>query len=224
MKKEQLRLACRIALERRHGLATLTKSQGVIPGARLGYVEHGLQKEAAVRTSSDGEVGLLRNAEGAWRTLDKVDLVLVGAPDPDQKRVKIFAFDPKVLADEFDRAVEFLEDGNEDARRFKTPIFLPLIGPRKGLAQRKGLSALRLWEDEVKKVDLPTTPHPANTSQALDMLRAGLARGLGVHPNRIELEFTFRIKDARKEAFDEEQSGQVTPRNSAAKSLDKDSA
>ena len=196
MKKEHLRQAARFVAERRFARVSLARSRGVIPGARLSFEEAGIDKLAAVKTASDGEVGLLRDAEGNWRPLAKVQLVLVATPSlEDPKQIVVLGFDPNDLEAEFNRAAKISEKGNRHKSRFKTPIFLPLYGSGVG-SRRKALSSHCLWEEQVNTADLPTSPNPASSAQALEVLKAGIAQGLGIHPNRIDLTFSFSVKGA----------------------------
>ena len=84
MEKTLLRAAARLALELWFPGVTVAKSRGVVPGARLEF-EDGGKKQAAVRTTSDRRVGLLRDQSGRWRTVlnPEVKLVLVAAPTKD---------------------------------------------------------------------------------------------------------------------------------------------
>lgn len=198
MSKQELRAAARVALERHFGEVLLAKSQGVIPGARLTFTENGVAKEAAVRTASDGTLGLQRDSHGRWRTLDRIDLLLVASPAKDDaKRIDVYAFLPDVLRVVFDRAVEVAEAGKRDPKRFKAPVFLPLSEHRRGFGKKRvGLAskANLLWTEEIQKSELPAIVPPASSAQALELIKRGIAQTLGVHPDQIELSFSFRVK------------------------------
>jgi hypothetical protein len=112
--KTQLRECARAALEQRRGyVVTVDKGQGFVPGARLTAIRGGKEIKVAVRTSLDREIGFMRDRQGNWRTIPKVDLVVVAVPADDKvgKRpsvevsVEVFGFDPKVLKREFDAAL-----------------------------------------------------------------------------------------------------------------------
>src|SRR5205814_1958553 len=141
-----------------------------------------------IRTSTDGKVGLPRDANGTWRTLRKVQMVVVATVSPDDRRqVEVYGFDSQVLEAEFDNAVKTPGKGNRNKQPFSAPVFLPLFRTRKGIgAWKEGLSSRAIWKESIKTADLSTSQNPASSSQALDVLRANIAQGLGVHPNRVE--------------------------------------
>jgi hypothetical protein len=196
MRKEILRLAARSALERRlPGVPiAIVRSQGVVPGARLEYEEKGRMKEVAVRTSKDRKVGLLRDRNGKWRTVTnpKVKLVLIAAPASDDgDLIEVLAFDPEKLVNGFDRAVA--NAGKAD--REKGPVFLPLDEHRRGFGARKpGLKSECEWKTTLKKSEVRLSGAMAESAQALEIIRAGIAEGLGVSPDRIDLSVSFTVK------------------------------
>jgi hypothetical protein len=191
VKRELLNAAARAALEKQHGECWLARSQGAAPGTRLTYTDSGETKEAAIRTSKDGTLGLQRDSQGHWRTLDKVQLVVVATPSGNPSLIDVYGLDPKVLKAEFNRKVKDLEKGNSDPDRFKAPVFLAL-GHRRGIGRWKGLP--HLWKDEIKKADLPALGFATSSAQALEVIRVGIAQTLGVQPHRVELSFSFRVK------------------------------
>jgi hypothetical protein len=106
IRKVQLRTCARAALERRGYSVTADKGQGFVPGARLIAIRGVAEIKVAVRTSLDREIGLMRNADGNWRTIPKVDMVVVAVlAVGDLTSVEVFGFDPKVLKREFDAAL-----------------------------------------------------------------------------------------------------------------------
>ena len=78
--KGQLRACARAALERRGYSVTADKGQGFLPGARLMAISGATKIEVAARTSLDREIGLMRDDDGNWRTIPKVDMVVVAVP------------------------------------------------------------------------------------------------------------------------------------------------
>jgi hypothetical protein len=101
-----LRTCARAALERRGYSVTADKGQGFVPGARRIAIRGAAEIKVAVRTSLDREIGLMRNADGNWRTIPKVDMVVVAVlAVGDLTSVEVFGFDPKVLKREFDAAL-----------------------------------------------------------------------------------------------------------------------
>jgi hypothetical protein len=57
-----------------------SKGQGFLPGARLMAIKGATKIKVAVRTSLDREIGLMRDGNGNWRTIPKVDMVVVAVP------------------------------------------------------------------------------------------------------------------------------------------------
>src|ERR1700676_3647029 len=110
IRKEFLRESARLALvERGYSRVEIAHGPGIVPGARLTAVKDGATKLIAVRTSSDREVGLLRNENGNWRTIPKVDLVLVAVPADEAAAADVFAFDKDVLLNAFNATVDVVE-------------------------------------------------------------------------------------------------------------------
>jgi hypothetical protein len=201
MNRHQLRLAGRAALERHYESVSSEVSQGVVPGGRLAYLDGGVSKEAAIRTSKNGKIGLLKDEHDNWRILNKVQLLLVATISEDNpKLAEVYAFDPKVIQAEFDAAARISGERTVDRN---APLFLPLFEHRRGIgAWKDGLSSRCLWKENIKKTDLPVGDFPVSTSQALEVLRANVAKGLGIHPNRVELTFNFHIKEESMEDLD----------------------
>ena len=192
MKKEILRVAAKLALAKHFSDVRMGKAQGVIPGARLEYREGGEKRQAAVRTANERELGLLRDRHGEWRTLSKVQLVLVAAPsDADDEIVEVHAFDPEQLKIEFNKVVKLTEKGRRSPSRFKAPVFLPLDQSK---TKKGGGLPNTLW---VEKIAQSEVPEPVDTGfdhdAAMEVIRAGIAKGLRVDASRIELTFSFKI-------------------------------
>jgi hypothetical protein len=124
--KVQLRACARAALERRGYSVTADRGQGFVPGARLIAIKGAAEIKVAVRTSLDREIGLMRNADGSWRTIPKVDLVVVAVPAVgDPASVEVFGFDPKMLKKAFDAALAAQLKRYPDLHH-KAPIFVSL--------------------------------------------------------------------------------------------------
>jgi hypothetical protein len=193
MKKETLRAAAKLALARKFQDVRVGKAQGVIPGARLQYIDSGANQQAAVRTSNDREVGLLRDRHGEWRTLSKVQLVLVAVPaKSDDELIEVLAFDPSQLKRVFDDVVKRTEKGRRSPTRFKAPIFLPLDAV-KG-KREQGLRALSEWTETIAEADVPEAAVTESDSlSAVEAIRDGIAKGLGVDASRVELTFSFKL-------------------------------
>src|SRR5271163_4288399 len=91
--KETLRKSARLALQAQGYETELAPGPGIMPGAQLNALREGQPCLVAVRTSLDREVGLLRNDSGKWRTIPKVDLVVVAVPAVDDDQlIEVLAF------------------------------------------------------------------------------------------------------------------------------------
>ena len=199
MSKQFMRAAGRVALEQKFQSVSLGRSQGVIPGARLEYVDAGISKSAAVRTTNkDRGVSLLRDERGDWRIIGKVDLVLVVAPAKnDSDRLEIFAFVPDQLKKQFDDKVRIVEKNNRDKKRFRAPVIVPLDEWRIGIgAWHEGLASVSKWKVELKTTEINQGQPVTGQALAIELIKVGIAQSLGVTPDRIDLSFTFRLKDA----------------------------
>jgi hypothetical protein len=193
LKKDILRGAAKLALIRRFGNVRVGKAQGVIPGARLEYSDGGRKREAAVRTANEREVGLLRDRHGNWRTLSKVQLVLVAVPsDADDEIVDVLAFDPEQLKIEFDKVVKLTEKGRRSVNRFKAPVFLPLTPS--GTKNRGALHSIIQWTEKISRSEIPEPVETsADSEAAMEVIRAGIAKGLGIDASRVEVTYSFRL-------------------------------
>jgi hypothetical protein len=68
LRKSVLRECARLALEGRGFKVELISGPGIVPGARLRAIKGSEEREIAVRSSLDREVGLTRRPNGAWAT------------------------------------------------------------------------------------------------------------------------------------------------------------
>ena len=167
---------------------------GIVPGARLTALKEGSRKRIAVRTSSDREIGLLRNQDGAWRTIPKVDLVLAAVPATDAPAADVFAFDPNVLLNVFNAVVDATEKNKRTRSRFKAPIFVALddvTNSRTGKVQ-PGLNGKELWMRpiETNRSALPTASGktPESHAQLIERLKREVATLIGVDIGKVVLE------------------------------------
>jgi hypothetical protein len=104
--KHVLREAARRALERRGDVVSPKPGAGIVPGARLTAVTGSEPRTVSVRTSLNRELGLMRNDRGRWRTINKVDEVLVAVPSDDKLFVEVMSFDPNLLTQIFNDALD----------------------------------------------------------------------------------------------------------------------
>ena len=162
IKKEQLRQSAKSALAKRgYSNIELAPGPGIVPGTRLRAEMDGETWNIAVRTSSDREVALLRTPGGSWRTISKVNLVLVAVPAIDVLAVDVLAFDPELLRQVFDdtvKAVEKKQKIKTDKSRFKIPVFVPLDDVRNSRTKqvRPGIGKEALWKEQLPLGRLPT--------------------------------------------------------------------
>jgi len=125
--KQILRGYARLALEGRGFVVQKVSGPGLIPGARLKAAKDGKETFVAVRTSHDRKVGLLRQPNGKWRTVPKVQEVVVAVPAlDDAMSVEVFGFKSKTLIDAFDSLVTKIEKGKAKKDAYKSPIFIEL--------------------------------------------------------------------------------------------------
>jgi hypothetical protein len=199
IKKELLRQSARIALAKQgYSEIDLAPGPGIVPGARLRATKEGEPLSIAVRTSSDREVALLRTPNGRWRTITKVDLVLVAVPADDEPAVDVIAFEPDVLRGAFDATVKATEKNERDESRFKVPIFVPLddVKASKTREARAGLKSKAAWQVLVPLTSLSTQGAAAGDEghrvRFLENIKKQIADFVGVDVSKIDLE--IRIK------------------------------
>ena len=195
MKRELLRAAARSALKARGYEVELVPGPGIIPGARLKAAKNGTVITVAVRTSLDREVGLVRNQNLTWRTVSRVDRVLIAVPSADDPQsVEVLAFEPDVLITVFSAALAAVEKRKQKKYSYKDPIFVALDDVKNSRTGevRPGLKARAAWQTE-----LPLS-HPelrGVTSAAQDprtsfieRLKQEVAEFIGVDVSKVVLE------------------------------------
>jgi hypothetical protein len=100
--------------------------QGLLPGARLKATKDGVSYEVAVRTSYERVVSFTRHTDGQWRTLPKVDLVIVVVPaENDSEKIEALTFSRETMTDVFDEALRALRRQKREPA-YGIPIFVPL--------------------------------------------------------------------------------------------------
>ena len=195
LKRAQLRTAARLALTERYPGVAVVQSQGVASGAQLSFVFDGRTRQAAIRTSKERKVGLLRSQSGRWRTVSSplVELILVAVPSKQgqSKPIEVLAYNAQQFVAEFDKYSQGMQTGNEDG-----PLFLWLDRALKP-GKRKVLSVEPQWR---QTVDLPAEDESNEQSSqeiknALEIIRSSIARGLQVSPRQINLSFQFSIAE-----------------------------
>jgi hypothetical protein len=191
--KTQLRAYARTALEQRRGyVVTIDKAQGFVPGARLTAIIGGKEIKVAVRTSLDREVGFIRDRQGNWRTIPKVDLVVVAVPADDKVRkrrsveaIEVFGFDPKVLKREFDAALAAQLERHPDLS-YKAPIFVSLDKvPGRASSSSSVLKTKNLWREE-----LPLNSMALHGDVGfIERVKREFAELMGVDVSRVTVDF-----------------------------------
>jgi hypothetical protein len=194
IRKEFLRESARLALaERGYSRVEIVHGPGIVPGARLTAVKDGASKLIVVRTSSDREVGLLRNEDGDWRTIPAADLILAAAPANDAAAADVFAFDKDVLLNVFNATVDAVEKNKRNKSRFKAPVFVALDdvkNSRTGRAQT-GLKARALWQVQIplsrSALARVSDSGGATRAELIERLKREMAEFAGVDISKIRL-------------------------------------
>ena len=195
IRKEFLRESARLALaEQGYSRVEIVHGPGIVPGARLTAVKDGAPKLIAVRTSSDREVGLLRNEHGDWRTIPKADLILAAVPADDAAAADVFAFDRDVLLNVFNATVDVVEKNKRDKSRFKAPVFVPLDDVKNSRTGRVqlGLKARALWQVQIplsrSALARVSVSAGATRAELIERLKQEIAEFAGVDISKIILE------------------------------------
>ena len=198
IKKEQLRQSAPRALAKQgYSDIELAPGPGIVPGARLRARKEGKPSRIAVRTSSDREVALLRTPLGKWRTITRVDLVLVAVPADDAPAVEVLAFEPDVLLEVFDATAQAIEGNKRNTARFKVPFFIPLddVKASKTKGARPGLKSKAAWCAVVPLGELSMQPGASGTEDHRDRffehMKKQIADYVGVDVSKIKLQISI---------------------------------
>jgi hypothetical protein len=190
-----LREAAQLAL-RQHGYEVeLRSAPGAAPGARLTAVKGETKLSVAVRTSQRRDVGLVRAETGRWKTVTRVDLVLVAVPSKPSKssdRIEVVCFDSKTLMKAFDDHTHKLDFTIEP----EVPVFVPLDAVRsKGSnAEVSGLNASALWCDEFEVNELGRQSKARQLDQFIARVTRDFADLLGIDAERVIVDFRISSK------------------------------
>ena len=126
LRKSHFRACAQVALERRGFSVDIKQGPGIVHGARLRAFKGGRQYDVAVRTSLDREIGLTRELDGRWRTIPRMDLVIVAVPSADVPDcAEVLCFKRNVVMEAFDRALVRHQERNP-AFSHKAPVFARL--------------------------------------------------------------------------------------------------
>jgi hypothetical protein len=193
--RQVLRDAAQMAL-RQHGYEVAVQSApGAAPGARLTAVKGETKLSVAVRTSQRREVGLVRAETGRWKTVSRVDQILVAVPSKPSKssdRIEVVCFDSKTLIEAFDDHTRKLDLTIEP----EVPIFVPLDAVRsKGSnAEGSGLKASALWSDEFEMNALGRQSKARQLDQFIARVTRDFAELVGVDAERVIVDFRISSK------------------------------
>jgi hypothetical protein len=184
-----LRAAAKRAVENRLGSVDITKGPGIVEGARL-RTKKGLT--IAIRTSLEREVGLMWHPSGHWRTITKVDLVVVAVPSVDDKEAaEVLAFDPEVMIKVFDAAVAKRRKGNSDF--YKAPTFVALDDKpqKRSTSSLAGLKAKAKWKTTVRIDETMTrkSSRSETTGDFVERVKREFAELSGVDITKVVVEF-----------------------------------
>jgi hypothetical protein len=213
LRKRQLRECARIALERRGLRVELKPGAGIVPGARLRTFLGSDERQVAVRTSLDREVGFMRHPDGRWRTIIKVDEIVVAAPSADDPNsAEVLSFDREALTQACDAA---LAAQLTETPKFspKAPLFIALDPPKRQAPNKRQLSSRRrssnvfwnlkekaIWSTLIPLADVPTgkaTTMPAKSfieqlkpgESFIEQVKREFARLNRVHVSQVAVEF-----------------------------------
>lgn len=156
MKNSDYRNVARAVLKEKGYDVQIKPGQGYLPGARLIATRARKKVDVAVKASQQRAIGFTRQANGRWRTLDAVDLVVVVVPDAhNMADAEVFGFARKPLVATFDRAWKALENAKRPTG-FNAPVFIPLdeqsrknLGHDVGNLKKFAVWSVRLPEDEL---------------------------------------------------------------------------
>lgn len=194
LRKSVLRESARLALQQRGFTVELISGAGIVPGARL-RARNGSDDERniAVRTSLDREVGLTRNLDGHWVTIPQMDEVIVVVPAADDAgSAEVFSFAPEAIIQAFDAALKARQKEQVDFSP-KAPIFLALDETSSGRSAdvNSGLKTRAQWRTLVPLASVPRhrLSETASAVGFIERVRQEFADLHGVDVNKVTVEF-----------------------------------
>jgi len=157
LRKSVLRECARLAVEGRGFKVELISGPGIVPGARLRAIKGSEEREIAVRSSLDREVGLTRRPNGGWATIPRMDEVVVAVPvDGQPDSAEVLSFAPDVVIKAFDAALAArLKD--KPGFPIKAPLFVALDDRKHGRPPiaEAGLKSKAQWQTVVPLAAVP---------------------------------------------------------------------
>jgi hypothetical protein len=146
----------------------------------------------------DREVGFIRDRQGNWRTIPKVDLVVVAVPADDKVRkrrsveaIEVFGFDPKVLKREFDAALAAQLERHPDLS-YKAPIFVSLdkVPGRASSSSSSSSSSSVLKTKNLWREELPLNSMALHGDVGfIERVKREFAELMGVDVSRVTVDF-----------------------------------
>jgi hypothetical protein len=194
MSRQVLRDAAQLAL-RQHGYEVAVRTAtGAAPGARLTAVKGQTKLEFAVRTSRRRAVGLVRADNDRWKTVSRVDQILVAVPSKPSKstdHVEVVCFDSRTLIKAFEDQARKLHLTIEP----DVPVFVPLDAVEaKGLNRTPGLKGLALWSEEFEINELRRQSKARQLDHFIASVTREFAELVGIDAERVVVDFRISSK------------------------------
>ena len=152
------------------------------------------ERDIAVRTSLDREVGLTRHLDGRWSTIPRMDEVIVVAPaDNDLDSAEVLGFAPDAIIRVFNAVLKARQTEKSDFSN-KAPIFVSLDQVSQGRPAESGLKAKAQWRTIVPLASVPRQ----RLSQAgpavgfIERVRQEFADLHGVDVSKVTVEFHIK--------------------------------
>jgi hypothetical protein len=194
VKKSILRECARLALEQRGFSVEVITGAGIVHGARLRATKGSHQRDVAVRTSLDREVGLTRHSDGRWATIPRMDEVIVVVPSMDDANAaEVLSFASNAIVGAFDAALEARQREKPDFSP-KSPIFVALDEVPRRHPSESGLKAKAQWHTvlPLTSVSRPRLSQTGSAVGFIERVRQEFAELHGVDVSNVTVE--FRIK------------------------------
>jgi hypothetical protein len=190
--RQLLRDAAQFALRQRRYEVEIRTVPGAARGARLIAVKGRTKLKVAVRTSQRREVGLVRGETGLWKTVSKVDQILVAVPSKPPKssdHVEVLCFDSETLIKAFEDHADKLHLTTEP----KVPVFVPLES-NNSIALAPELNTLALWSDEFEMKELRRQFRAKQLDQFMARVTREFAELVGIDSERVIVDFRISSK------------------------------
>ncbi len=190
IRKAGLRECGRLALQQRGWNVEVVNGPGIVPGARLRASKGVDERDVAVRTSLDREVGLTRHPDGRWITVPRMDQVITVVPAAEDPRLcEVFSFDARVLENAFDDALKTILEQNPNLSH-KAPIFVGLDafdGPHRGVMS--GLKSKAQWSISMPIVSTASASQSKKKHGFIERVKREFAEINGVDVSKVVVEF-----------------------------------